>query len=371
MISLVQRAPCADECDLQNGASLIDAGAHFTFLQGGGVNGPARKATTDACKLTLGQLRYGGVWLTPINEIDEQLAVAEGIETALSVQQITSLPTVAALSAAGMRSLRWLPQVRRLWIAADNDEVGRGAAEALLARAACRLEGSYQTPRSGEERLQRSDHECVMSKMTGNGFIGSADSGLEEESVNHEVEAASILPAIYGSAKAESNEGATESDPFAGNAEDHTAKETRIKNELFKWADSVLGLNETELELELDDAAKRFGRSRAALRRIIKARRSEKFKANAKAERSSAEPNDQENNVKYYSHDFKVSDRGVYARKFDDHGHPFWDRICTTRIDLLALTRDRREENWGTYIVITNRDGGKKKLAIPHALTAA
>jgi hypothetical protein len=114
---------------------LIDAGAHFTFLQGDEAIGPVRKAATDACKLTLGQLRHGGVWLTPINEINEQLAVAEGIETALFVQQLTNLPTVAALSAAGMRSFRWLPRVRRLWIAADNDEVGRGAAEALLGRA--------------------------------------------------------------------------------------------------------------------------------------------------------------------------------------------------------------------------------------------
>jgi hypothetical protein len=135
MISLVQRVPSADESDLQNGALLIDAGAHFTFLQAGGVNSPVRKAATDACKLTLGQLRYGGVWLTPVNEIDEQLAVAEGIETALSVQQITNLPTVAALSAAGMRSVRWPPRVRRLWIAADNDEAGRAAAKVLLERA--------------------------------------------------------------------------------------------------------------------------------------------------------------------------------------------------------------------------------------------
>jgi len=134
MIALVQRVPGDDEC-VQGAALLIDAGAHFTFLQGGGVKGPVRKAATDACKLTLGQLRYGGVWVTPVTEIDQQLAVAEGIETALSVQQLTNLPTVAALSAAGMRSLRWPPQVRRLWIAADNDEVGRGAAKALLERA--------------------------------------------------------------------------------------------------------------------------------------------------------------------------------------------------------------------------------------------
>jgi putative DNA primase/helicase len=177
--------------------------------------------------------------------------------------------------------------------------------------------------------------------------------------------------AIDGSAENERKEAADESDPFAGNAEDHAAKETKHKTELFEWADSVLGLNETELELALDDAVKRFGMTRRALKRIIAARRSEKLKAKAKEERSRADPKDNENNVKYYSPDFKVSDRGVFTRKFDDHGHPYWERICTTRIDLLALTRDRREENWGTYIVITNRDGGRKKLAVPHALTAA
>jgi hypothetical protein len=136
MISLVQRvAGDGDHAALKRGASLVDTGAHFTFLQGGGPDGPVVKAATDASKLTLGQLRHGGVWLTPIEKIGEQLAVAEGIETALSVMQITKLPTVAALSAAGMRSLRWPPQVRRLWIAADNDEAGLLAAKALLGRA--------------------------------------------------------------------------------------------------------------------------------------------------------------------------------------------------------------------------------------------
>jgi hypothetical protein len=136
MISLVQRVPDDDDRRaLQSGALLLDAGAHFTFLQGNGLDGSVRKAASDACKLTLGQLQCGGVWLTPVDEIGEQLAVAEGIETALSVQQITKIPTVAALSAAGVRSLRWPPQVKRLWIAADNDEVGRGAAKFLLERA--------------------------------------------------------------------------------------------------------------------------------------------------------------------------------------------------------------------------------------------
>ena len=108
-----------------------------------------------------------------------------------------------------------------------------------------------------------------MSKDTSDESMEPPDSGSEEEAVNHEVETASILPAINGSAEAESNEGAAESDPFAGSAEDHAAKETRQKSELFDWADSVLGLNETELELALDDAVKRFGMSRRALKRII------------------------------------------------------------------------------------------------------
>jgi hypothetical protein len=136
MISLVQRVPGPDDHSaLERGASLIDAGAHFTFLHGSPLDGPVVKAATDGSKLTLGQLRHGGVWLTPVEKIGEQLAVAEGIETALSVMQITKLPTVAALSAAGMRSLRWPPQIRRLWIAADNDEAGLRAAEVLLGRA--------------------------------------------------------------------------------------------------------------------------------------------------------------------------------------------------------------------------------------------
>jgi hypothetical protein len=174
---------------------------------------------------------------------------------------------------------------------------------------------------------------------------------------------------INNGATTESNTNGSK-DPFTGSAEDVAAEETREKVELFKWADSVLELDEAELELALDSAAKRFKKTRAALKRIIKARCSEKAKARAKERDSRAKPQD-DNNVKYYSADFRVSDRGVFARKFDDRGHTVWEQICTTRIDLEALTRDARGENWGTYIVITNRDGGKKKLAVPHALVAA
>jgi putative DNA primase/helicase len=70
-----------------------------------------------------------------MHQIGRDLAIAEGIETALSVMQITGVPAVAALSAAGMRSFRWPQHIRKLWIAADNDESGLQAARALLKRA--------------------------------------------------------------------------------------------------------------------------------------------------------------------------------------------------------------------------------------------
>jgi putative DNA primase/helicase len=204
-----------------------------------------------------------------------------------------------------------------------------------------------------------------------------SDAGMEPPDDEKEAAAAaagvpSICPALDDGAEDKRSEGATaEQDAFAGSAEEVAADETRRKIELFAWADSVLRLSEAELELALDAAAKHFKKPRAALKRIIEARRLEESKAKAKAERNRAEPNDGKENVKDYSQDFKVSDRGVFVRKFDDNGHPVWDKICTTRIDLAALTRDVREENWGTYIILTNRDGGKKKLAVPHALTAA
>jgi hypothetical protein len=169
----------------------------------------------------------------------------------------------------------------------------------------------------------------------------SESDGFRESPVTHEVQAPPGV--INGSGGAESNEGATESDPFEGNAEDYAANETRWKIELLECADSMLGLDEAELELALDDAVKRFGMSRGKLKRIISARRSDKSKA--KAERNHAEPGDNDNNVKYYPPDYKVSDRGVFVKGLDGKGYSSWQRICTTRIDLLAITRDRRQEN--------------------------
>ncbi|WP_457089481.1 toprim domain-containing protein [Microvirga sp. P5_D2] len=60
----------------------------------------------------------------------EHLAVAEGIETALSVQLATGIPAWSALSANGIRALRLppLPLATVVTIAADPDPVGMNAA---------------------------------------------------------------------------------------------------------------------------------------------------------------------------------------------------------------------------------------------------
>jgi len=146
MVSRVAKVPSPGEP-----AGLVSSGVHVTFLGEPDSNGCVRKAETKSNKLSLGQLKYGGVWLTDIDAIGADLAVAEGLETALSVQQITGLPTVSALSAAGMRSFRWPPQVRRLWIAADNDETGLQAAKVLLKRAlSAGLNAEIKVPAGGK-----------------------------------------------------------------------------------------------------------------------------------------------------------------------------------------------------------------------------
>lgn len=120
-----------------------------------------------------------------------------------------------------------------------------------------------------------------MSEKNPDGFMGSPDGEIEAAAVAAGVP--SICPAINDGADTEG-----EQDAFADNAEDVATEETRRKIELFAWADGALGLSEAELELELEDAVKHFNLTRGALKQIIKARRADKSKAEAK--RSAAAP---------------------------------------------------------------------------------
>ncbi len=76
----------------------------------------------------------GAVQLSP--HIGDTLAIAEGIETALAVQQMLGCPVWSCLSTGGMRKIQLPPTLKELVIACDHDAKGYGkdAACALIAR---------------------------------------------------------------------------------------------------------------------------------------------------------------------------------------------------------------------------------------------
>ena len=96
---------------------------HRTFLTRDGTG----KTPVEPQKMMLGPCRGSAVRLAPSGE---HLAVAEGIETALSIMQATGVPTWAALSAGGIKSLILppLPLATVVTITADHDAVGLRAA---------------------------------------------------------------------------------------------------------------------------------------------------------------------------------------------------------------------------------------------------
>jgi hypothetical protein len=116
--------------------ALVEGGegsaVHRTFLRADG-SGKAGLAGGD--KLMLGATAGGAVRLSGVAS---RLAVAEGIESALSLLcgLLSGPATVwAALSTSGMRSLRLPPDAGQLVIAGDGDRPGREAAHALASRA--------------------------------------------------------------------------------------------------------------------------------------------------------------------------------------------------------------------------------------------
>ncbi len=94
---------------------------HQTFLNGD------KKADIPKNKLRLASALGGAVRLAPVKDV---LAVAEGIETALSFQQMTGLPTWPVLSSSNYCNLILPDIVQEIIIAADNDQGGNGLTRA-------------------------------------------------------------------------------------------------------------------------------------------------------------------------------------------------------------------------------------------------
>jgi hypothetical protein len=91
------------------------------------------KAPLATPRPSLGRLLGSGVRFGQATDV---LAAGEGLETMLSLRVVLpALPVVAALSATHLAAFVPPPGLRRLYIARDNDRVGRRAAEMLGARA--------------------------------------------------------------------------------------------------------------------------------------------------------------------------------------------------------------------------------------------
>ena len=95
---------------------------HRTYLAREGKG----KAPVDPTKMDLGPPAGTAVRLGPVAA---EIAVAEGIETALSVMQDSGLPAWAAGSAWALRSLELPAKVRSIIVCADGDDTGRKAAQ--------------------------------------------------------------------------------------------------------------------------------------------------------------------------------------------------------------------------------------------------
>ena len=108
-------------------AAVVDVqghlvGIHRTYLGADGCS----KAAVKSSRMMLGNCGGGAVRLAPVAP---EIAITEGIETGLSVQQATGIATWSALSAGCIKSLTIPTEVRRITIFADGDQVGIAAAE--------------------------------------------------------------------------------------------------------------------------------------------------------------------------------------------------------------------------------------------------
>lgn len=112
---------------VQLGGDLI--AEHRTYLSADG-----RKADVASPKSTLGPIRGGAVRLSGRAPT---LVVAEGIETALSVRDALAdrgVAVWAALNAGNLSRIELPEWVKEIVVAADNDPVGRNAADHLARR---------------------------------------------------------------------------------------------------------------------------------------------------------------------------------------------------------------------------------------------
>lgn len=97
-----------------------------------------KKATTAVRK---GAIHGAAIRLSHINDVDETIALTEGIETGLAVLEATGTPTWATGSAGGLEQVILPDRVRVVEVWADHDTSGSGAKAADVLAERLREEG--------------------------------------------------------------------------------------------------------------------------------------------------------------------------------------------------------------------------------------
>ena len=68
--------------------------------------------------------------------------------------------------------------------------------------------------------------------------------------------------------------------------------------------------------------------------------------------------------------DFRVTDTGVFFQQKDKNGQPYEIRVCS-RIDIVALSRDAQNQNWGLVLEFKDSDGKLHRWCMPMEMLAS
>lgn len=140
-----KRGWCGMVAVVRDGAGEPTGGIHRTWLLDDG------SAKAPPGKKMLGPIAGGSVTLAPFPQ-DGRIGVAEGIETALAAMRIFDVPTMAALSADGLRRWQWPAGTTHITIFADAGDAGIQAAAMLADRLnVAGIPSSIQTPLHGDD----------------------------------------------------------------------------------------------------------------------------------------------------------------------------------------------------------------------------
>lgn len=111
-------------------AAIQDSHGHVTAVQRTWIDGD-EKAELTPCKMSLGLIGDGAVKLA---HPGSTLALAEGVEDALSLIQMSGVPTWACLGVSRMKSVAIPGTVKTLILAPDADDAAAKAVAAAYQR---------------------------------------------------------------------------------------------------------------------------------------------------------------------------------------------------------------------------------------------